>query len=89
MNISLEPLYDYFKNINDQDPNDDETVLGEFNVDILDDEELLNSFIIEGEIMKCIKSLKNNKSSGNDNILNEYIMPTAEILLPTYTAVLI
>lgn len=30
--ISLEPLYDYFKNINDQDPNDDQTVLGEFNV---------------------------------------------------------
>lgn len=36
--------------------------------------------------MKCIKSLKHNKSSGNDNILNEYIKSTAEILLPTYTA---
>lgn len=85
-NINLETLYDYFKNINDQDPNDDENFLGEFNVDITDDEELLNSFITEGEIMKCIKSLKHNKSSGNDNILNEYIKSTAEILLPTYTA---
>lgn len=65
-NISLEPLYDYFKNINHQDPNDDETVLGEFNVDLLNDEELLNSFITE--MMKCIKSFRNNKSSGNDNI---------------------
>ena len=54
--------------------------MGEFNVDILDDKELLNSF------MKCIKSLKNNKSSGNDNILNECIKSTAEILLPIYTA---
>lgn len=63
-NISLQPLYDYFKNINDQDPNDDETVLGEFNVDILDDEELLNSFITEGEIMKCIKSLRTIKVLG-------------------------
>ena len=50
------PLFDYFKNINDQDPNDDKTILCELNVDISDYEELQNSFITEGEIMKCIKS---------------------------------
>lgn len=49
-----------------------------------DDDEFLNSSITEGEILNCIKSLKSNKSSSNDRILNEYIKHTSHIMLPVY-----
>ena len=77
-------LYEFFKNLNEQcnDGNDDVNI----NIDISDDDELLNSYITEGEIKKCIKSLKNNKSSANDRIINEYIKNTSDIMLPTYDA---
>ena len=56
------------------------------NIDTTDDDEILNSYITEGEILKCIKLLKNNKSSANDRIINEYIKSTADTMLPTYVA---
>ena len=68
------------KNLNEQshDVEDDINI----NMDITDDDELLNSYITEGEILKCIKSLKNNKSSANDKIINEYINSTTDMMLP-------
>ena len=71
-------LYEFFKNLNEQcnDGSDDVNI----NIDISDDDELLNSYITKGEIKKCIKSLKNNKSSANDRIINEYIKNTSELL---------
>ena len=48
--------------------------------------ELLNSSITEGEILKCINSLKNNKSSANDRIINEYLKTTANMMLPIYVS---
>ena len=82
--IDIETLYNFFKNLNEQgqDANDDLNI----NIDTTDDEELLNSFITEAEILKCIKQLKNNKSSVNDKIINEYIKNTTDIMLPTYVA---
>ena len=63
---------------------------------VLSDEELemlsdidtnayINQPISPDEIMHCIKLLKLNKSSGIDNIVNEYIKSTANVLLPLYT----
>ena len=46
----------------------------------------IHHYITEGEILKCIKLLKNDKSSANDRIINEYIKCTTEIMLPTYVA---
>ena len=82
--IDIETLYNFFKNLNEQghDANDDVNI----NIDTTDDEELLNSFITEAEILKCIKQLKNNKSSANDKIINEYIKNTTDIMFPTYVA---
>ena len=54
--IDIETLYEFFKNLNEQshDVEDDFNI----NIDITDDDELLNSYITEGEILKCIKLLK-------------------------------
>ena len=55
-------------------------------IDITDDDKFLNSSITEGEILKCIKALKNNKCSANDRILNEYIKNSADVMLPVYVS---
>ena len=69
--ISIDTLYEYFKYLNiNNDGNDTQETI---NIDITDDDEILNSSITEGEIIKCIKSLKNDKSSANDRIINKYI----------------
>ena len=47
-------------------------------------DEILNSQITDTEILKCIKSLKNNKVCSSDNIINEYIKNTSYIMLPLY-----
>ena len=48
------------------------------NIDVTDDDEILNSSITEAEILKCLKSLKNNKCPANDNITNEYLKNSTE-----------
>ena len=55
-------------------------------MDLADANELLNSHITCDEIRKCINNLKNCKSPGVDNILNEYLKSTKEIFLPVYEA---
>ena len=52
----------------------------------IDDEEVLNSSITDCEILKCIKSLKNNKACSKDQIINEYIKIIFEIMLPLYNS---
>ena len=42
------------KNTNDEEKN-------EIKIDITDDDEILNSWITEAEILICIRSLQNNK----------------------------
>ena len=69
--VALETLYDHFKNLNVKNDNDDFN----FNIqtaDVNDNCELNKSFS-EGDILHAIKSLKNNKSCGNDLILNEFL----------------
>ena len=70
-----------FKELNTADDNPDEPLI---NIDISDDYEFLNFFITESEIRKCINSLKNNKASANDNIINEYLKHSAEQMMPIY-----
>ena len=53
----------------------------------IDNENILNKSISEEEIRTCISKLKNHKASGVDNIINEYIKATKEILMPVYTRV--
>ena len=44
----------------------------------------MNSPITGEEIKRCIIKMKNNKSPGNDCIINKYITPTCDIVLPIY-----
>ena len=45
--------------------------------------------LLEIEIYKCIKNVKNGKSCGDDLIMNEYIKSTCEIFMPVYVKYLI
>ena len=83
-NIDIETLYDFFKNLNEQ--NEREDMSPNVNIDLNDEDELLNSPITENEILKCIRWLKNNKSSSNDKIINEYLKCTADIMVPIYVS---
>ena len=44
----------------------------------------INGNLTENEILSATKLLKNNKSSGLDNILNEYIKSTIHVMIPIY-----
>ena len=60
---------------------DDLNLLSDVNVNVD-----INVCITEDEIMKCVKSLKRNKSIVDDAIANEYIMSTINVMMPLYTA---
>ena len=86
VNAKLEDLYKYFKDVNEfqhekdnpcssQTANDDtENVINE----------QINEPITESEVSTAIKNLHNNKSPGHDNIKNEHIKSTSNIMLPIY-----
>lgn len=87
-NIPIQILYDFFKELNEttsndengntqQNEHDDTNVQKESN-------EIINDVITAEEILKCIKKLKNNKASGDDLIINEYIKSTANKMINIY-----
>ena len=80
----LNSLFQHFKeasNDNSHEQNYDEILE---NLNLNDQTNCLNSQITQTEIESCIKLLKNNKSAGNDNIINEYIKFSKSKLLPVY-----
>ena len=84
---SLNDFYDFFKNVNSQDDGEgtQENHSTDFNIDesaSINNE--INGNITENEILSATKLLKNNKSSGLDNILNEYIKSTIHVMIPIY-----
>ena len=48
----------------------------------------INTYISQEEILSCIKKLKNNKASGEDHIINEYINSTSGLFLPIYEKII-
>ena len=84
---SLNDFYYFFKNVNSQDDGEctQENHSTDFNIDenvSINNE--INGNITEKEILSATKLLKNNKSSGLDNILNEYIKLTIHVMIPIY-----
>ena len=83
----LEDLFSFFKDINAQkyeeapQTNNEMQNGQEFNR--INEE--INFPITESEIRTAIKNLKNNKSSGPDNVLNEHLKYTADLMMPVYT----
>ena len=81
----LNDFYEFFRTLNTQQnvQNEEQNDYNDANENDNDSE--LYRPITEAEILLCTKMLKNNKSPGLDNILNEHIKSTINIMLPVYT----
>ena len=82
--VKLDDCYAFFKelNTNKHDVNNDEEI--HLNDEQYRNESILNDPISMEEIRSSIKNLKSNKSGGTDQILNEYIINSQELLLPVF-----
>ena len=72
------------KNVNEITVDESEI---DINLEIVDvnTQNILNETITEEQTKKAITLLKNNKASGIDNIINEHIKSTADLMIPLYT----
>lgn len=80
--ISIDVLYNFFKDLNSSDEEIDYDFLTNVQQEELN--AIVNCDIKQEEIEKCIKELKNNKASGDDHIVNEYLKSTLHIFMPIY-----
>lgn len=86
---SLQDLFSYFEEVN-SGSNIDETSQDNDILDEIDTEAFrninksINNKITESEILTAVKNLKNNKSPGIDNILNEHLKNSILIMMPVY-----
>ena len=84
--VSLESFYKHFdnmQNINLEDGiTDNDTCINE-HINISND--VLDMYFTEADVKQGIKKIKWNKSSGIDEVTNEYLKSTEEILLPVWT----
>jgi len=67
--VSLDELYIYFKTINEVEHDDIEIVI---NLNENNHDDVLNAPISQAEIENVILIIRNDKSSGVDNVTNEY-----------------
>lgn len=75
-------FFDYFKNLNASI--DDENLDIDANFPNVHLDHNLNTEISVEEIKKCINKLKSGKACGLDNVFNEYIKATSDLLMPFY-----
>lgn len=82
-NISIDVLLDFFKDLNKNkfDGQNDFDIQNDVN-DVQND--MLNCNITIEEIKKAIQASKNNKSPGEDNVINEYISSSFEKMSDIY-----
>lgn len=87
---SLDDLFTYFKNINANHTFDENEDIQSGRTDITNTEATanmnleINQPFTEYEIIKTVKNLKNNKSPGIDNIINEHMKTTINVMAPIY-----
>ena len=89
--IAIDNLYEYFKDLNNYNDIDDES---EFDITYDNDfinssidgnaDHILNSAITEDEIRIAIKDLKNDKTNGIGEIINEYLKSNVSQMMPLY-----
>ena len=75
--IGIKPLYDHFKILNDV-INENSEDFDSNDISVEGDEELNKEFTHD-EIIKLINKLKNNKSCGIDNAINEFIISSPSV----------
>ena len=79
-------MFEYFKELNST-PNENENSIFSPNIDPYDVNCVnkdLNQKITQKEILDCINRLKNNKASGDDRVINEYIKSTSDKFIDIY-----
>ena len=83
--VNTSKLFEFKKKLNGaSDAGEDDL---DFNIDsnFMDNlNENINLYISREEIFDCIKKLKNDKASGEDGIINEYIKSTAHQFINIY-----
>ena len=85
---SLGDLFNFYKDANAPNPNEDETNDSSPENDPCEDEfqnlanEEINQPITYDELSKAVNSLKNNKSPGFDKIMNEHMKSTFNLMNP-------
>ena len=84
--IELDTLFDFFKDLNkNNDSAYNDQTANNINVHIDEEnDDILNCYITENEIIKGIKSLLNNKACSNDRIINKYLKNTADVMISIY-----
>ena len=81
----LDELHNFFKTLHTCSNENDQICHDiEFDENLVEINEEINQPISQEEILKATKNLKNNKSPGSDNILNEHIKNTIHVFLPIY-----
>ena len=75
----LTSLYDHFKTLNKKSDNPEIPINNNTCSELYIEEEFSDE-----EILRAIKTLKKNKATGNDGVLNEYICSTTNIFLPIF-----
>ena len=85
INVSLEDFKEYFENLAVELGSNDNNDMPQVADSILNlDTNDLNQPFSETEIRQFVKNLKNNKASGIDGILNEFIKHSLDLMLPLY-----
>ena len=81
--VDSNELYNHFKNLSSGvcDKDEESNILRQ---GMSNSNDSLDGLFTQEEIMKCIRKLKNNKSSGLDLIINEYLKYTSDLMLPIY-----
>ena len=83
--VSLETFLDHFKKLNTIEEDDDFDNINISNITELNTD--LNREITSEEVLRVIKSLKNNKTWGNDLILNEFLKNSTEKMLDIFSKI--
>lgn len=82
LDLTIDEIHEYFKKLSYDNEQVEEFVLPEITENQY--ENILNCRISPDEIIIAIKKISNNKSCGFDNIINEYIKSSVDIMLPIY-----
>ena len=85
--ISIDTLFDFFSDLNKGENDENDADVFEANINMQQPNDALNSPITKEEIEKAIKNLKNNKASGEDLIINEYLKHSAPKMIQLYVKI--
>ena len=82
VDVSLNELYNYFKEMNEVENDDIEIVI---NLNENNHDDVLNAHIAQAQIENVILNLHNGKASGLYNVTNEYLKKnTVYLMIPIY-----